>query len=458
MDNQKLAANIVQLVGNKENISQLTHCATRLRFVLKDDKKADQKAIEALDDVLTVRNSGGQFQVVIGPKVAEVYEEIAKMTHISAKPTESVPVKKKNPINVVLETIAGVFTPILPALIGCGLLKGLSSIFTTLGWVDNSSGFIQIFNMMGDVVFYFLPFFLAVSAARKFKTNEFLALALAGAYLHPTILDAAAKIAETGINSIDFLGMPILLVKYTSSVIPIILSVWILSYVYRYIDKYIPDFLRVIVTPVLVLFIMVPLQLVVLGPIGSYAGEWLGQGIGWLFGVAGVFASILLGFFRPILVMFGLHYSIMPMQIQEVAANGYTLLLPTALAANIAQAGAAFGVFFLTKKKTMKSAAGTTGFTALFGITEPAMYGVNLRYKRPFFAACAASAIVSGFFALVHTKGLLIAPPGLLTLTGYEADKYFYIIIGVLLSLILSFIFTLVVGIKEEPQDEKLEA
>ncbi|WP_145409818.1 beta-glucoside-specific PTS transporter subunit IIABC [Paenibacillus xylanexedens] len=453
MNNQDLAKNVLDLVGGEQNISGLTHCATRLRFVLKDDNKADLKALDQLEGVLRAQNSGGQVQIVIGAKVDAVYSEVRKLTSDriggGEETADNRPKKRRNPVNVVLETIAGIFTPVLPALVGCGMIKCLSTVMAAMGWLEGS-GFLTIINMIGDLIFYFLPFFLAVSAAHRFKTNPYLAVALAAGLMHPTILNAAAQIADTGVSTIDFLGMPILLMKYSSSVIPIILAVWIMSYVYPLVNRVIPKFLQVLLTPMIVLFIMIPLELIVFGPVGSHIGDWLTNGINSLFSTAGVLAGAILGFFKPIMVMFGMHYAIMPIQVQQVATLGATVLLPTALAANLAQAGAAFGVFFLTKSKTMKSAAGSSGFTALFGITEPAIYGVTLKYKRPFFAGCLAGGLVGGFYSLVHTTANAIALPGVLALGTYTSDRYVYVVIGCIAAVVLGFVFTLIAGIKED--------
>ncbi|MCW3795905.1 beta-glucoside-specific PTS transporter subunit IIABC [Paenibacillus sp. LS1] len=458
MNNKDLAKNVLDLVGGEQNISGLTHCATRLRFVLKDDNKADLKALDQLEGVLKAQNSGGQIQVVIGAKVDAVYSEVRNLTSDQigelSESTDSGPKKRRNPVNVVLETIAGIFTPVLPALVGCGMIKCLATVITAMGYLEGS-GFLTIINMIGDCIFYFMPFFLAVSAANRFKTNPYLAVALAAGLMHPTILNAAAQIAETGVNSIDFLGMPILLMKYSSSVIPIILAVWIMSYVYPIVNRVIPKFLQVLLTPMIVLFIMIPLELIVLGPVGSYIGDWLTNGINSLFSTAGVLAGAILGFFKPIMVMFGMHYAIMPIQVQQVATLGATVLLPTALAANLAQAGAAFGVFVLTKSKTMKSAAASSGFTALFGITEPAIYGVTLKYKRPFFAGCLAGGLVGGFYSLVHTTANAISLPGVLAIGTYTSDRYMYVVIGCIAAVVLGFVFTLLAGIKEDTDGNK---
>lgn len=460
MNNKELAQKILELSGGEKNITYVTHCATRLRLVVKSEAEVNLKAIDSLEGVLKAQHSGGQLQVVIGAKVNKIYDEFTKLGRFTNNNESDMPKVKKNPVNAFIETISGIFTPILPALVGCGMMKCLSSLMTSTGMVDPSTGFITVFNMIADCVFYFMPFFLAVSAARKFKTNEYLAIALAGCLLHPTILDAAGKIAETGIDKIDFLGLPILLVKYTSTVIPIILSVWLLSYVYKFVEKIVPDLLKVLLVPMITLLIMVPVQLIAIGPFGSYVGTWIAEGLNILFAKSGIVAGALLGFFRPILVMFGMHYSIMPMQIQQVAETGVTVLTASALAANLAQAGAAFGVFLKTRNKTMKAAAGSSSLTALFGITEPAIYGVTLRYKKPFFAGCLAAGLVSGFFGLVNANANAIALPGILSLSTYNADRYIYIIIGVVAAFVLGCVFTLIAGVDDfvMGEDKKVEA
>ena len=444
MTNKETAIEILQLVGGEANISFVTHCATRLRFVLKDDSLADMNALDKVEGVLKAQHKGGQLQVVIGAKVDKVYSELTQIANIQ-NDAESEETKKRNPFNAVLETIAGIFTPILPALVGCGMVKCVSTILTTTGVFAPTDGFIVVANIIGDCIFYFMPFFLASSAARKFKTSECLAVALAGCLMYPTIMEGAAAIAKTGIDSFSFLGLPILFVKYSSTVIPIILSVWLMSYVYKFVNKIIPDVLKVILVPMIVLFIMVPVELVAVGPFGSYVGTWLSGLISSLFDASGVVAGFFLGFFRPILVMFGMHYSIMPMQIQQVAELGYTVMIPSALAANVAQAGAVFAVFLLTRDKTIKGAAGSSTISALFGVTEPAIYGVNLKFKKPFFAGCLAGGIVSGIFGIVHASATAIALPGILAVGTYQADSYIFIILGVIASFLLAMIFTLVI-------------
>lgn len=446
MTEKEIALKVLKLVGEEENISSATHCVTRLRFILKDDSKVFPDEISNIEGVLKVQTVSGQFQVVLGNRVTKVYKELMNLTNLSkqsdSKTAEEKGIKKTNLLNRGIETVVAIFTPVLPVLIGCGMMKSLSSIFVTAGLADTKSGFIIIFNMISDIIFYFMPFFLAFSAAEKFKTNKYLAVALAGALLHPSILNMALDVKNTGITKIDFLGLPILLVKYTSTVIPIILSVWVMSYVYNFINKIIPDFLKVILVPMLVLLIMVPLELTILGPFGAYIGTGLSTVITTIFNLNTAIAGFILGFFRPILVMFGMHYSIMPIQIQQIAETGSTVLMPSALAANLGQAGAAFGVFLLAKKGTVKTTAASSTLTGLFGITEPAMYGTNLKFKKPFFAGCLSAGIISGFFGLVNASTNAMAIPGVLSLGTYQASKYSYIIIGTVLSFVLATLFT----------------
>lgn len=444
MSNQEMAKEIMGLVGGEKNVSQLTHCATRLRFVLADDSKADLKKLGAVEGVITAQNRGGQVQVVIGAKVDRVYDEILKSFNVQAGGTvddNGEAVKKKNLFNTVLETIAGIFTPILPALVGCGMMQCLTKIMVQMG-VPADNGVIVIADMIGACIFYFMPFFLAGSAARKFKTNEAIAICLAACYMHPTIMNAE--------SAISFLGLPLKNMSYASTVIPIILSVFVLKYVYDFVNKVIPDVVKVILVPMVTLIIMVPLQLALLGPIGSYFGTGVSKIILVLFDLNGAIAGAFLGFFRPILVMFGMHYSIMPMQIQQVAELGYTVMTPSALCANLAQAGAAFGVALRAKNKTMKAAGSSTGFTALFGITEPAIYGVTLRYKKPFFAGCAAAGLASGFLGMVNGRATSIALPGILSLPVFEANSFAFVLIGAAAAFVLAMVFTVAIGFDED--------
>jgi len=453
MQDKELAKSILEQIGGEENISNLTHCATRIRMNLKDDSKADLESISKLQGVLKAQNQSGQTQIVIGARVKSVHDELSNMVNVpSSSDQESKKTKLgfKGSVNAVIETIAGVFSPILPVLVACGLTKAATSIMVNFNWLENESNIVIFLNMIGDLVFYFLPFFLAVSAAKKFKTNEYIALALAGAYMYPTIMDGAKAISETGIKSLDLFTLPVLFVNYKSTVIPIILSVWVMSYIHRKVDKIMPHFLKIFFTSMVVILVMVPLQLIVLGPLGTYIGEGLAEFIQWFYETGGVFSAILLGATRSLLTMLGMHYALAPLQIQEIAQTGSSYILVSALTANMAQAGAALGVFFAIKNKSAKSLAASTSFSAFLGITEPAMYGVNLKYKRPFFIALGASAVSSAFLYFFNAKSTAYAPPGLFTLPIFEADSFVFIIIGVIISATLACVGTYFFGIAKK--------
>lgn len=459
MTNEKLASSIIQNVGGEENIAVLTHCATRLRFNLKDNSKADVEALKNLEGVLTAQVKSGQMQVVIGAKVNAIFDAVSAQVHISDSGQTEVTEKPKNKISAVIETISGIFAPTLPVLIGCGMFKAIVSLLTNLNVMPADSGFIIVLSMIGDLIFYFFPFFLAVSAAKKFKVSEYMALALAAAYMYPTIMDGAAAAAETGVKTLSFLGLPMLYVNYKSTVIPIILSVWVLSLIYKKIDRLVPDFLKILLTSMIVLFIMVPLELVVLGPIGSYAGTYIAQFMDWFYNVGGFVAAALLGGTRSLLTMMGMHYALAPLQIQQIAETGISTLLVSALTANFAQGGAALGVCLALKKKSEKSVAASASLSAFLGITEPAMYGVNLKYKRPFVFAMISSAVTAAILSFFHAGAMTYAPPGLFTLITYQADSFIYIVIGVIFDIVLAAVLSFFFGVpKEQNQPEKIES
>ena len=406
-----------------------------------------------MDGVITAQMKSGQLQVVIGAKVNAVFDAVSAQVQIT-EGGSNVQEPQKNKLGALVETISGIFAPTLSVLIGCGMFKAIVSLLTNTGLVDGGSSIIVLMSMIGDLIFYFFPFFLAVSAARKFKVSEYMALALAGAYMYPTIMDGAAAVASGGPATMSILGLPILFVNYKSTVIPIILSVWVLSLIYKHIDRIVPDMLKIFFTPMLALLIMVPVELAVLGPIGSYAGTYIAQFMDWFYNVGGFVAAALLGGTRSLLTMLGMHYALGPLQIQQIAETGMSTLLVSALTANFAQGGAAFGTCLAVKDKKMKSVAGSAALSAVLGITEPAMYGVNLKYKRPFAFALASSAVAAAFLSFFHTGALAYAPPGLFTIITYTADSFLFVILGAALSFVLAAVLSFLFGIKTEQNQE----
>ena len=446
MNHRELSKEIIRLTGGQENITQAWHCITRLRFNVREEKKVQLEQIRALDGVLGAQFQNDQFQVVIGNKVAAVYEELEdQLKQAGATEREAEPPRSRG-LNAVLDTISGIFTPILPAIVGTGMLKGILALLVTLGAIQETSGEYQILASIANAAFYFLPFLLAVSSARKFKVNEYIALTLAGTLLYPTILNAYL---ENHLEPIRFLSLPVSIVNYTQSVIPIILGVWLLSYVHRWVDRFIPGPVKVIFTSMIVLVITVPILLIAIGPLGNYIGIYLEIGTSWLFAHSGPLTGIVLGGLMPVIVMTGMHYAFFPGTLQNLSKLGYdVLLLPLNLVANMSQAGAVMAVFLKTKNKSMKSIALSSGISAFLGITEPAIYGVTLKLKKPFYASIIGGAAGGGFITAVGLKCFGFAVPGLLSLPLYIGPNggmanFWYALIGVGISFVVSFTVTL---------------
>ncbi len=459
MSHKELAAKILKLVGGRGNVDTVVHCYTRLRFNLIDDGRANMAEIKLLDGVVGVQRQSGQFQVVIGNSVGNVYKELTELPEFSEAGADSQPTASKQKINIVsslMETIAGIFSPIIPAIAGAGMLKGILGLITTLKWAEASSDSMRILALIADCFFYFLPFFLAVSAAKKFKTSEYLALALAGGLMYPTIIDAAKTIAAgKEVAPLSFLGMPIGFVNYSSTVIPIIIAVWLMSYVYRFLERYIPSAVKTIFAPALVLIIMIPIELIAIGPAGSYLGTGLAEGVQWLFERAGFVAGFAFAGVRPLITMVGMHYGLMPISLQNLAEFGYDYLLPLSFVANMGQAAAAFAVFLKTKNKTFKVVAASTSLTALLGITEPAMYGVNLKLKKPFIAALIGAGSGGAFLTIFNVKAYGFVLPGITALPVFVGPEFIYLVIGALLTVVITIVLTFIFGFEDVPENAK---
>lgn len=450
MENKELAGKIVKLIGGTENISQSWHCITRLRFNLNDESQVKVDELKTLDGVLGAQFQSGQFQVIIGAKVAEVYEEIDHLAGHSSN--DSAPVKntsKMNPIEVVFDVISGIFTPILPAIVGSGLIKGIMALFVSLGWLTETSSTYQVLQIFSNAVFYFLPFLIAYSAAKKFKTRESLALALAGILLYPTMIEGAAK----GADPLSFLGLNIPLNNYTSSVLPIILGVLLLSFVDKWITKAIPKSLSIVFTPVLSLMITAPLTLAFIAPIGNVSGQYLEIFFTSLFNFAGPIAGLLMGGLMPLIVLTGMHYAFFPSTLASFEKVGYDImLLPMNFIANMAQAGAVLGVIIRTKRVETRSLALSTLLPSFFGITEPAIYGVTLRLKKPFYASLIGGAVGGCFYGLFSVKTTAFSIPGITSLPTYimkGTNNFQLALIGIALSFIVSLLITIFLGFKE---------
>jgi len=451
MDKKELAEKIVQELGGKENILQSWHCITRLRFNVADEEKVNLDGLKALGSVMGAQYQNGQFQVIIGNKVAEVYEEVSQVLGSLESSGKNQPVKRKHVIDAVFDIISGIFAPILPAIVGAGLLKGVLSLIIACKLMAPADSGYVVLNMIADAPFYFLPFLVAFSSARKFKTNEFLAVTIAGVIMYPTIIQYAAS---GEVASLSLLGLKIPMINYSSTVIPIILGVFLMSYIYKAVDRVVPDVLKVIVTPLVVLFTDAVLVLVVVAPLGSYVGVYVQLFFSYLYQIAGPLAGALLGGLMPLIVITGMHYAFFPSTFLNFSKLGYdTILLPLNLVGNMAQTGAALGVAVKTKDSKMKSLAFSTTVSAFFGITEPAIYGVTLKLKKPFYAALAGGAVGGGIYGTFAVKAFSFSVPGITALPSYVehgTKNFMFALLGIGCSFAVAFILTLFSNIENK--------
>ncbi|EGO8521194.1 beta-glucoside PTS system EIICBA component [Enterococcus faecalis] len=456
MDYQAIAKEILKDVGGKDNIVDVTHCYTRLRFVLKDTKQANKEALLQTEGVISVVESGGQYQVVLGNKVAHVYNALEPL--LAKQLTTKTSTKEKNSLaNRILNTVAAIFTPVVPAIAASGMLKGILAIAVMV-----ANNFYQvdlkplntyiILSAASDALFYFMPVILGYSAAKVFKTNEYIAMVIGATLCYPTIVSLM-----TEKSAVTLFGLHVTKANYVSTVIPIILAIFILAYVQRFLEKVIPEVLKIIMVPTLSLLLMIPATLLLFGPIGIY----LGDGVNWLYYYIMNLSPILLGGFIGgiwcVLVIFGAHRGLVPIGINDVARTGRQNLLAFAGAANFSQAGAAFGVFVRTKNKNLKAVAASATVTALFGITEPAIYGANLRLKKPMIYAVASGAAGGALMGWGGSYGTAFANQGLLTIPVYaEAGTKAFIcyLLGCGIAFFGAFLLTIFLGFNDLPLDE----
>lgn len=467
MNHAEKAALIIEYLGGEENIARFWRCVTRLRFNLNEDDLAQLDKIKAIDGIVGINIQGDQTQVIIGGDVDNYYTEVEKLlgngdkanSEAVEKPKTKQKLSVKYIFNLMIDTISGCFTPILPAIIGAGMLKGIIAILLLLNLVSQGSETLEVLNLIADAPFYFLPFLVVVSSANKFKVNTFLALWLSGCMLYPTIVNSF----EAGaMNSISFFGLPVLIVNYTSSVIPIILGTYVLSHIYKFFDKRIPGMLTMIVVPMVTLLIVAPLQLIVLGPLASYASVYLEAGIAWLFGTNGMIAGGVFGFALAPIVITGMHYAFYPSVLQSIASSGFDyFFMPVGVVSNLAQGAATLAVMLKTKNKDLKVLAASTGITALFGVTEPAMYGVTLKNKKAFYFSLIGAGCGGAYVIGTGTVGFAFATPGIAALPLFidpaNSMNLVNVLIGCVISMGIAFTLTYLFALKDEDADREEE-
>lgn len=447
---EKLAQVIVENIGGKSNISSVTHCATRLRFKLKDDSKVNKEAITQSSDVLSVVNKGGQFQVIIGTQVPKVYEQVVKLIDVQPGTFNKEDEKPSgNVIGRFFNVISGIFTPLLPALAGAGVLRGILMICNQLGWISEDSGTYGILSAASLSVFYFLPILLAFTSARRFGVNPYVAAVIGGAIMHP---DFTALMGDSGNGAMSsFLGIPVILMNYSSTVIPILLSIWIYSYLERYLERVIPKNIQILFVPLISFALIVPLTVIVFGPFGVYVGEWIAGGINYLSEANGWLTGLIVGGIWNVFVVFGLQWAVNPIMISNISTVGYDRIVPWTAAANFGTAGATFGVLLKTKDKKMRSFSASALLSIFFaGITEPAIYGVMIKLKRPFIAAIIGGAAGGAYMGGNGVISNAFVFGGLTTIPAFAGDTLIHYLIGLLICFIVSAVVAFLLGFKED--------
>lgn len=451
MDYQKTAMDILAFVGGEENVVLVTHCATRLRFNLKDTAAADVEAIKKVQGVMGVVDSGGQFQVIIGSDVGNVHKALMEIGDFKENDTASS--EKKRGISVLFDTLSGIFTPIMPAMVGCAMIKAVLIILSTTNWLSAESQAYIILTFVSDAAFYFLPMLLAWSAAVKFKVNVGLALVIAGVLLHPSF----TALMGSG-ESVKFLSLPVTNATYSSSVIPIILAVWVMSYVEKFAEKVSPAIVKTILKPLIIIIVMAPLTIIVLGPLGAIVGVYVANAVAFVNTHMGWLVSGIVGATFPFLIMTGMHYSLGPIAVTAYTTTGTEGIIgPGMLIHSFTQGGAAFAVALKTKNKNLRQIAVSSGVTAVLGVTEPALFGVNLRLKKPLLAVVIGGAVGGIYVGAFGVARSAMGITGLATLPAFITENpsnLIHAVIGCVIGFAVAFILTYLFGFEDVEEEQ----
>ncbi|MFB8505952.1 beta-glucoside-specific PTS transporter subunit IIABC [Enterococcus durans] len=465
---QVLAEEIVQAIGGKENIHGLTHCITRLRFKLKDENKALDEKLKKMSGVVTVMKSGGQYQVVIGNHVPDVYSEVVTVAGIGEEGGELT--QEGNLFNRLIDILSGCFQPFLGAMAAAGMVKGLNALFLFLGFYADNSGTYTMLNGIGDAIFYFMPVILGYTAAKKFHLNPMVGIVIGAALCYPTVqgpalqsgFEAATPGAEApyhllGLPAYEtFLGIPWVGASYTSSVVPVIFIIAFAGQIQKIAKKIIPVVVQTFVVPFSVLLIALPIGFLVIGPIVSLLTELLSTSFQSLMAFSPAVYGAVLGFFWQVLVIFGLHWSVIPLAIMQMAQNGSSQILTAVFGASFAQTAVVLAMYFKFKDKKMKALCMPAVISGIFGVTEPAIYGITLPNKKPFIFSMIGGSI-SGIYLMVSgTTGYTMGGLGIFGvvnyLTGTDASGMYHAFIGIAIASVIGFFLTFFLWRDQTPE------
>ena len=450
----KTAESILKFIGGKENIVSAAHCATRLRLVLKDESIISKEQLEKLDLVKGMFTNGGQYQIILGQGIVnKVYEEFAKLAEIKEMTTsdvKSAAMKKLNPFQRLARTLSDIFVPIIPAIVAAGLLMGLLGAAGKFG-LDQYSGswWWSMLDWFSSAAFIFLPILVAISAAKVFGANPYLAATIGGIMIHPALQNAWTQ--GEGYQTMSILGiidMPLL--GYQGTVLPISIVVFVMAYIEKSIRKIVPEVLDILLTPLLTVLITGFLALAVIGPAANFIGHGISTFLTYSLDKFGLFAGLLFGGSYSSIVITGIHHSFHAVELGLIADTGYNTLLPIWSMANFAQGGAALAVYFMTKNAKMKSISLPSAISAFVGITEAAIFGVNLKYVKPFIGAAIGGAVAGAYVVFTKVAMTAVGVTGLPALTIVTSSSMLNYIIGLAIALVVSFVVTYILGIKEE--------
>ena len=450
MKNKQLAESIIEHVGGKDNIISLVHCATRLRFVLKDESKADPEIVKKQVGVITVVQSGGQFQVVIGNNVADVFNAIMELTNLNEKPTtDEVAGAKKGIVSKLIDLVSSIFIPALVVLVAGGIFKGVVAILQVMEVVKAGDPTYNFLNAIADAPFYYLPIILGFSAVKKFGGNPYVGMALGGALVHPSVVGMLGNKFEL---QTEFFSIPIKLIPYPSSVFPIILAAWFYSLLERNFNKIMHDSFKKFIAPLFGLIITVPLTFAVIGPVVSFLSDSVASGIIFVYELNSVIASMILAALWQVMVVFGIHWGLVPFAMNNISVYHEDFMIPILFPAVFAQVGAVLAVMLRSKDPQVKTLASSSVLSGIFGVTEPAIYGINLPLKRPFIIGCVSSMIGGGIIGYYHSviySFSFISVFSFLQLipaTGID-EKFYAVVFGSIISFVVATIVTYLFGI-----------
>lgn len=472
---EQLARDIITHVGGKENISSLTHCVTRLRFQLKDESKADDDILKNMDGVVTVMKSAGQYQVVIGNHVSMVYADACELAGINEANSQSEKTQHKNIFDALIDTISGIFQPILGIMTAAGMLKGLNALFLALGWYADGSGTAIFMNTIGDALFMYLPVMLGYTSAKKFGLKPFVGLVIGAALCYPAIQLSAlsgggdplyvlfsGSLFESPVY-MDIFGIPMIALDYTSSVVPVILICYFASKVQNGFNRIIPETLRFFFVPMFTLFIALLCGFLVIGPVATFASNLIAGGIMSIRDFSPMLAGALVGGFWQILVIFGLHWGFIPVYINNIATIGFDNVMMPFFGATFAQTAVVIAIMIKTRDKKLKSLCVPAAISGVFGITEPAIYGITLPRKKPFIISCIASAIAGAYFGFANLREFIMGGMGIFEFPAMidpatnSLDSLYVGVIGAIAAMVIGFVLTMIFFKDDKMEDTKEE-